>query len=327
MENQYVISGTVSREEESHGLLFQQGNALFEIENITGDAAQWNTLIKACDGKAALSEILSRTPSLDKEAALAFLDALVDNNLGYINNSGQAYLSGDEAILILEDLQAKLLYSTLYKNKFWQAMQTPGDVPEKVYYGMAIENYHFLFRESWFDSPVLSFQMSTKARLIMNEFYGEEYGHDELILKALNHIDIQRADISETLPLPETLALCNALAYWSANDPLFFFSTMGILEGKDIKVDSYILAMEQSGKVSESFIKPIKEHANINIDAEHGILTRELFHEIPVVRLDQMKSMIANTYLFVELYDNFHSAVWNHYADDKKPLLRRLSNI
>ncbi|WP_387692300.1 hypothetical protein [Photorhabdus sp. RM71S] len=133
--------------------------------------------------------------------------------------------------------------------------------------------------------------------------------------------------MAETLPLPETLALCNALAYWSANDPLFFFSTMGILEGKDIKVNSYILAMESSGKIPPDFIKPIKAHANINIEAEHGILTREFFHEIPVVRYDQMKSMIANTQLFVELYDDFHSAVWNYYSDDSKPLLRRLSDI
>ncbi|CDH01570.1 hypothetical protein [Xenorhabdus bovienii] len=85
--------------------------------------------------------------------------------------------------------------------------------------------------------------------------------------------------------------------------------------------------MEKSGKISQKFIKPIKDHANINIEAEHGILTRELFHEIPVVRQDQLKSMIANTWLFVELYDNFHSAVWNYYSDESKPLLRRLSNI
>ncbi|WP_387692298.1 hypothetical protein [Photorhabdus sp. RM71S] len=110
----------------------------------------------------------------------------MNNKIGYINNSGEEFVSGDEAILILEDLQANLLYSMLYKNKFWQTMQSPQDVPEKVYYGMAIENYHFLFRESWFDSPVLSYLPSTKARLIMNEFYGEEYGHDELILSALN---------------------------------------------------------------------------------------------------------------------------------------------
>lgn len=325
MNNNPVVRGRLK--ESSNGIIFSDNDHDFSIENFSGDINKWNLMLDDCDGSSSLGCLLKRHPDISHEEALDFTEALVDNQIAYINNSGKNFVSGDEAILVIEDLQANLLYSTLYKNKFWQAMQSPKTVPEDVYYGMAIENYHFLFRESWFDSPVLSYLPSTKARLIMNEFYGEEYGHDELILRALNQIGIELGDISETLPLPETLALCNALAYWSANDPLFFFSTMGILEGKDIKVDSYILAMEESGKISADFIKPIKGHANINIEAEHGILTRELFREISVVRNDQLKSMIANTKLFVELYDNFHTAVWNYYSNESNPLLRRLSDI
>lgn len=325
MENFYTVFGCL--EEKDDSLTYRDGSMKFDVENLNGSIAVWNSVLKNCNGKKSLGLILEEKKEVSPAEARDFLNALIDSKNGFKNNSGRDFISGDEAILILEDLQAELLYSTLYKNRFWQAMQEPQSVPEKVYYGMAIENYHFLYRESWFDSPVLSFVPSTKARLIMNEFYGEEYGHDELILTALNKIDISREDISETLPLPETLALCNALAYWAANEPLFFFSTMGVLEGKDIKVDSYILAMEQSGKIKSEFISPIKGHANINIEAEHGILTRELFHEIPVVRNDQMKSMIANTKLFIELYDNFHSAVWDYYSKGNVPLLRRLSDI
>jgi len=325
MGNNYAVSGRL--EKSDSGIVFNDKELSFTVENLSGNLNAWNSIFDACDGTTPLKLILEKHPEICNAEVTELLDTLVENKIAYVSDSGENFISGDEAILILEDIQASLLYSTLYKNKFWQAMQSPREVPKKVYFGMAIENYHFLFRESWFDSPVLSYLPSTKARLIMNEFYGEEYGHDELILNALNHLDISREDMAETLPLPETLALCNALAYWSANDPLFFFSTMGILEGKDIKVDSYILAMENSGNIPPEFIKPIKEHANINIEAEHGILTRELFHEIPVVRDDQMKSMIANTRLFVELYDNFHSAVWNYYSNDNQPLLRRLSNI
>ncbi|CDG99572.1 hypothetical protein, partial [Xenorhabdus bovienii] len=236
MQSKYLIYGKF--ENINNTLQFSHSGMEFEMQNISWNIDNLNCLIKGCDGNTPLSNIIKYIPEIKYSEAKDLLDGLVDNGLGYINHSGRDFISGDEAIFLIEDLQAKLLYSTLYKNKFWTAMQSPNNVPEKVYYGMAIENYHFLFRESWFDSPVLSFLPSTKSRLIMNGFYGEEYGHDELILNALNHIDIERSDISETLPLPETLALCNALAFWSANDPLFFFSTMGILEGKDIKVDS-----------------------------------------------------------------------------------------
>ena len=69
----------------------------------------------------------------------------------------------------------------------------------------------------------------------MNEFYREEYGHDELILCGLNAIGITREDLADTMPLPGTMAMCNALAYWAMTDPIFFFSTLGILEGNGIK--------------------------------------------------------------------------------------------
>ncbi|EDP57177.1 iron-containing redox enzyme family protein [Vibrio sp. AND4] len=325
MNSYVVVHGELFYSEE--GIVYRDKSLSYSVENITGNLDKWNDFLKACNGQKNINEILQEHPDILCDEGVNFVNELIGSQLSYYEQSGIEYISGDEAILLIEDLQAKLLYSTLYKNKFWQGMQKPNDVPESVYYGMAIENYHFLFRESWFDSPVLSYLPSTKARLIMNEFYGEEYGHDELILKALNHIGISKLDISEALPLPETLALCNALAYWAANEPLFFFTTMGILEGKDIKVDSYILAMEKSGYISTEFIKPIKDHASINIEAEHGILTRELFHEIPVIRIDQLKTMIANTRLFVEMYDNFHTAVWENYSNKSKKLLRRLSDI
>lgn len=282
MGNNYAISGRL--EKSDSGVVFNGKELIFSVENLSGNLSTWNSIVDACDGTTPLKIILEKHPEICNGEVTELLDTLVENKIAYVNDSRENFISGDEAILISEDIQASLLYSTLYQNKFWQAMQSPREVPKKVYFGRAIENYHFLFRESWFDSPVLSHLPSTKARLIMNEFYGEEYGHDELILNALNHLDISREDMAETLPLPETLALCNTLAYWSVNDPLFFFSTMGILEGKDIKVDSYILAMENSGNIPPDFTKPIKEHANINIEVEHGILTRELFHEIPVVR-------------------------------------------
>jgi hypothetical protein len=315
MSESFIAFG---RFEEGHDpnakTLMFSGNA-HEVTGLEGKAAHWNQVLSQCDGSRTLAQVSALNTALEPQAISEFLDTLAHSNLAYRTDSGEHYLSGDEAILIIEDLQAELLHKTLYANKFWQALQTPTEVPANVYYGMAIENFNFLYRESWFDSPVLNYVASEKARLKMNEFYGEEYGHDELIFKALATLGITAEQIRASVPLPETLALCNALAYWAATDPLFFFTTMGILEGKDIEVDSYIIAMQQSGKISDAFIAPILAHANINIGAEHGVLTRELFAEIPVVTLEQLNGMKANTHVFVELYDDFHTAVWEHYAN------------
>ena len=235
--------------------------------------------------------------------------------------------TGLEVLLEVEDLSNRLLYQTLYRNPFWTHCQNasqPGDIPERVFHGMVIENYHFLFRESYFDAPVLSYVPNTQVRLAMNAFFAEEYGHDELLLQALNRIGVSREDLAHTVPLPQTMALCNALAYWSHNDPLFFFTTLGILEGKDIRQDSFLDAAYRLG-VDAEFLRPVKAHSDINLKGEHGSLTRKIFAQIPVVDKETARRLLAQTHLFVELYDAFYSAVWRHYLH-ADTLLRRIEH-
>jgi hypothetical protein len=109
--------------------------------------------------------------------------------------------SGLDVLLELEDLANDLHEQVMYNNVYWTALRNPADdLPLGVMHGFCIENYHFLFRESYFDSPVLSYQPANRVRLIMNEFYAEEYGHDEILLRALNTLGISRADLADTMP-------------------------------------------------------------------------------------------------------------------------------
>ena len=155
--------------------------------------------------------------------------------------------TGSQALLELEDLVNEVMEKTLNRNIFWtNILGEPGKCPKGPFYGLAIENYHFLFRESLFDSPVLPFVPSAQVRHLMNDFYGDEYGHDEIIVQSMFALGISRADIQDMMPLAETLALCNALSYWAANDPVFFFATLGVLEGLDSEVDLFIEACEKN---------------------------------------------------------------------------------
>jgi heme oxygenase-like protein len=232
-------------------------------------------------------------------------------------------ISGKQAVLELEDDLNRLLHRTVYQNVFWKKMLDPAaDIPLAVFHGMCIENYHFLFRESWFDSPALSFPGNTKARVLMNAFYCEELGHDELLLGALESLGLTRADLFETVPLRQTMALCNALSSWARYDPLFFFSTLGPLEGKEVEIDSFVTACERR-RLPEAFVGPIRTHAQINKSGAHGQLARKIFDAIPAVSGADLERMRRTTRLFVELYDDFYTAIWEHYATAPS-LLRRV---
>ncbi|MGC0154938.1 iron-containing redox enzyme family protein [Chromobacterium vaccinii] len=299
-----------------------------ELELSAGQASETEVaeLVRRLAGGCTQPEVEHILPRQSSESVRRLLASL--ENYGVIRPLAPAEgQTGMQTLLEIEDLSNQLLYRTLYRNEFWVRCQNaagPGDIPERVFHGMVIENYHFLFRESYFDAPVLSYVPNTRVRLAMNAFFAEEYGHDELLLQALNRIGVSREDLAHTVPLPQTMALCNALAYWSHNDPLFFFTTLGILEGKDIRQDSFLDAAYRLG-VDEAFLKPVKAHSDINLKGEHGSLTRQIFSQIDVVDLETARRLRAQTHLFVELYDAFYSAVWRHYSGEG-PLLRRIEN-
>lgn len=223
-------------------------------------------------------------------------------------------LSGRSLILLVEDLSARLGARTLQVNRFWRAMvEDPEGIPESAFHGMCIENYHLLFRESYFDSPVLSFAYSQRARELINAFYCEELGHDKLLLQALQSIGIDAEDLYRSVPLAGTMALCNALSYWARHDPLFFFTTLGPLEGRDVEIDSFVTAAKRRGLPAE-FVDPIMAHANINKNSEHGLLTREIFEHLPAVSRRTAIHILRNTELFIRIYDRFYSDIWRFYV-------------
>jgi hypothetical protein len=235
-------------------------------------------------------------------------------------------LDGRELLLLIEDLYNRLAARTLQVNPFWRAMvEDPEGVDDRVFFGMCIENYHLLFRESYFDAPALSYPENTRVRFLLNEFYCEEFGHDELLLRALSSVGIAREELFLSVPLAPTMALCNALSFWARHDPLFFFTTLGPLEGRDVEIDSYVVAARARG-LPEEFVGPILTHANINKSSEHGLLTRAIFEEVAVVPPGTAARIIQSTGLFMAIYDRFYSGVWHHYRTCTD-LLRRVDEI
>lgn len=284
-------------------------------------------ILSRMDGKTRLSTLASTDSSLSVADVAELIGAL--DHEGLIDDDEQPdSISGQNLILEIEDLVEKHSERTIQRNPFWAkclSVAAPGDLPERLAIGMVIENWHFLFRESYFDAPVLSYVSNTGARLEMNRFFSEEYGHDEILLRSLNSVGISRGDMMDAIPLPETMALCNALAFWAHTDPLFFFTTLGLLEGQALETDSFIDACERAHFKSE-FVEPLRTHSNINVNAGHGNLTRELFAHLPSFSLRKAAEMKAQVPLFVELYDNFYAGVWRYYMGDG-PILRRTRDL
>lgn len=133
---------------ENGELIVRQGGQSFVVSSppeYQTQIAAW--LARTTDGQAAV-------PDVKDPLSLELVSALEEQGLLEQVPRSEG-LSGSGALLILEDYANELLYKTLYKNIFWQHIQTATqrEIPNSVIYGFVIENYHFLYRESWFDSP------------------------------------------------------------------------------------------------------------------------------------------------------------------------------
>jgi len=235
-------------------------------------------------------------------------------------------ISGHELILELEDRYAVLADKTLQHNPFWRALvDRPMETPDRIYFGLCLENYQLLVRESYFDAPALPYPGNETVRRLLNEFYCEELGHDRLLLQSLEAIGLSEAALSKSIALPGTMALCNALSYWARHDPLFFLTTLGPLEGREVEIDSYVVAARQKGLPAE-FVGPIAKHAGINKDAGHGALTRQIFAAIPSISVQDSRRLHRQTELFVAIYDRFYRDIWAYYSSDA-PMLRRVDAL
>jgi hypothetical protein len=132
-------------------------------------------------------------------------------------------------------------------------------------------------------------------------------------------------------PLPTTSALIKALSWWARTDPLFFVTTLGVLEGRlssdvtssdgRVAYDSFLLSCDKIGLLP-AFVEPLREHAMVNTDEEHPTINRDLFARIPGIDIAAESRWHAKAHLFMEIYAAFCNGILAYYSDAERPLLR-----
>ncbi len=235
--------------------------------------------------------------------------------------------SGIETLLELEELTRELLGQSVEENLLWQLINpTSPKPPIGVLYGFAIEHYHLFSRRCCFQSPVLSFPASTKVRQSIDEFYSQAYGQDGLLMSALNAIGISGEELTDTMPLPETMAMCNGLTFWANYDQLFYLSILGVLADSTFKNFELYLAASEWLELNPGFIEPIRKLVNTKLKNQQGTFSHHIFENIPHIDRETRQRFEQQTHLFVEMYHNFYRAIARYYSSAPN-LLRRVSVI
>lgn len=306
-------------------IIFSQEGRDFAFQVNAQIVDRLKRIILMMDGTNSLKK-LQQMFSLNHPEAINTLVRYLDENKLIDDASHINIEPGLNVLLELEELTNKLLKNQDTENKLILTQAHSSNLQLNLLYGFAIEIYHFLSHKAHIDSSILSFPSCTKIQQLINHHYYKEYGQDKLLLEALNYIGISNEDIMDTMPLPETMAICNSLTYWASFDSLFYFSIIGILANQNItNLMSYIQICEEF-KLDSSFIEAMRKLINSWQNSDVKNMTHQIFQEIPHIDQQTKQRFKAQAFLFVEIYNHFYSAIVNYYSYPNS-LLRRVSVI
>ncbi len=303
-------------------IIFSQDGREFGFSTNVQSGKALQQLFSMMDGTKSIGELQQIFAPQNLEAINTIVRDLDDQGLLDDIVSLQTN-SGIEALSELEELTRELLDQSVEKNLFWQLINpTAPKPPIEVLYGFAIEYYHFFSQRWCFQSPILSFPASAQVRQLIDEFYSQAYGQDRLLMEALNAIGIRSEELAHTMPLPETMAMYNGLAFWANYDQLFFLSILGILADSTFKNFELYLAASEWLELDPGFIEPIRKLANTKLKNKQGNFSRCIFQAIPHIDQETRQRFEQQTHLFIEMYNNFYTAIGRYYSSSSEVLRR-----
>lgn len=295
----------------------------FQNRGRLGEALQ--QLFFLMDGTKSLEELRQLFSPDNPEA----IDDIVCNlyREGLLDDVAQLKLSsGTELLLELETLASSLLDEKIKQDRLWKISESnASEVATRVLYGFALENYHFFSQKRSFPSLLSSFSSSANIRELLDKLYYRQYGQDRLAKIALNMINITEREIADTIPLPATMALANSLAFWANFEPLFFLCILGVLTTRTIKSFECYLKTCKQLDLNTDFIEILQRLVDTKLRHEANLI-HSIFKQITWSEGEMKQRFKGQTYLFSELYHNFHTAI-EHYYSSAPHLLRRVSAI
>jgi len=306
-------------------IIFSQEGRDFAFQ-INGQAEKsLHKVLLMMDGTNSLTK-LQQTFSSSNPEAINYLVRYLDEKKLLDDASNIKFNSGLDILLELEDLTKELFTKKSTQNKFLFITPDISDLSINVIYGFAIEAYHFFANQAYIDASTLSFQGSNQIRQLINQLYCKEYGQEVFLLEALSFVGINNKDLIDVIPLPQTMSICNSLAYWASFDSLFYFSILGFLANQNLTNFNYYLQTCERLNVNSNFIESIRKLIVNLQNSKLDNISHKIFQQISHIDQQTKQRLRGQIYLFAETYINYHDAILNYYSSNNS-LLRRVSAI
>lgn len=283
-------------------------------------AAVGRLLERLKEGGRSLSEIEACCPELDGLAEIiATLDAsrlLTESVFLRASDAISGIQLYREVRRIAERLTAQIATS-----RFYDALLT-GAASRQQLVGYALEYYWLVRAAPALIAPSLATAPALKQKRILQEFLASELNHDTYLASALAAVGIDVAPLELLQPLPTTFSICASLGVYAHQHPISFYAALFLFEEPR---EPFVLAFEQRCRelrLPESFHKPFRWHAELNVDADHDEISAALLEVVPVVDRETQTVVKRNVSVLVETMLRQESEILDYYGDESLPAPR-----
>lgn len=259
-------------------------------------------------------------------------DSEADRLLGALADAGVLVsASAEPAVVSGAELNARfaqLLPTWLneaFSHPFWERMLS-GRGSARLFAGWLFELYHYT-RNANRHMPLACAHTRLKAvKSLRAKHYAEEWNHYHYFAKALRGLGYTDSEISESVPLPATLAMSNFMRQAAREDVIAYSVCSAVLEGttEDRPVyDTYHRRCAELYGLPQAAIQPIYDHLNLDVQYQHSNLFASILETVPEQSAERAARVLEYGYAMVE-----HIWMWTHdieryYEVESNPVPRR----
>ncbi|MGD0677669.1 MAG: iron-containing redox enzyme family protein [Polyangiaceae bacterium] len=262
---------------------------------------------------------LSRELEMDEAKVPKFIDALEHSGLLYRVDEVPTNMSGVEFHGRFSSILNSWL-SEAFAHPFWERMMT-GRGSARLFTGWLIELYHYTKNANRHMPLSCAHAHEKPIKQLRAKHYAEEWNHYHYFMKSLKALGFTEAQISESVPLPMTLALSNFMRQAAREDVLAYSVCSAVLEGTTTDRRTYNPYYEKAGQlygVSKEAIAPIYAHLDLDVQYQHSDLFRDILETIPELSgerasrvLDYGHQLVEHIWLWTDNIEKYYSVESN----------------
>src|SRR5437667_50707 len=216
---------------------------------------------------------LSRELGMDEAKVPRFIDALEKSGLLYRVDDAPKTMTGLEFHARFSAVLDSWL-SEAFAHPFWERMMS-GRGSARLFTGWLIELYHYTKNANRHMPLSCAHAHEKPIKQLRAKHYAEEWNHYHYFMKSLKNLGFTESQISESVPLPMTLALSNFMRQAAREDILAYSICSAVLEGTTVERGTYNPYYQKCAElygIPKEAIQPIYAHLDLDVQYQHSDL-------------------------------------------------------